>query len=169
MSIILHPYSAPCGEMMLGSLDGQLCLCEWLSGKSNDKIRRRLSREFRTDFTDGTSEIIETAARQLDEYFHGERHGFSVPLIFAGTDFQKKVWDGLMTIPYATTVSYLELAKRLGVPSAVRAVANANGANAISVFAPCHRVIGADHTLTGYGGGLETKRYLLNLEGISLQ
>ena len=168
MSIILHTYSAPCGKMMLGSLDGLLCLGEWLSGKSNDRIRRRLSRELRTDFACGTSEVIEMAAGQLDEYFRGERREFSVPLLFAGTDFQKKIWDGLMTIPYGTTMSYLGLAERLGVPSAVRAVANANGANAISVFAPCHRVIGSDRTLTGYAGGLATKRYLLTLEGIRL-
>ncbi|MDE5827293.1 MAG: methylated-DNA--[protein]-cysteine S-methyltransferase, partial [Duncaniella sp.] len=90
------------------------------------------------------------------------------PLLFVGTEFQKKVWDGLMTIPYGTTLSYLELAGRLDIPSAVRAVANANGANGISIFAPCHRVIGSDHTLTGYAGGLDAKRYLLTLEGVSL-
>ncbi len=168
MSIILHPYSAPCGDVMLGSLDGRLCLCEWLSGKSTDRLHRRLSRELRTDFANGTSEVIEMAARQLDEYFRGKRREFTVPLLFVGTEFQKKVWDGLMTIPYGTTLSYLELAGRLDIPSAVRAVANANGANGISIFAPCHRVIGADHTLTGYAGGLDAKRYLLTLEGVSL-
>lgn len=168
MSIILHPYSAPCGEMMLGSFGSRLCLCEWLPGKTNVRIHRRLSRLLDTDFTDGTSEVIESVVRELDEYFGGQRHEFTVPLLFAGTEFQKKVWNALTAIPYGTTVSYLELATSIGAPSAVRAVANANGVNAISIFTPCHRVIGTDRTLTGYAGGLEVKRYLLRLEGISL-
>ena len=89
---------------------------------------------------------------------------FDIPLLFIGTEFQKNVWHKLLEIPYGKTVSYGELAKLLGIPKAVRAVANANGANAISIFAPCHRVIGSDHSLTGYGGGLAAKRLLLDLE-----
>ena len=89
-----------------------------------------------------------------------------MPLLFVGTDFQKTVWNELLKIPFGTTVSYGEMARRIGMPKAVRAVANANGANAISILAPCHRVIGSDHSLTGYGGGLDVKRALLELEGI---
>lgn len=116
------------------------------------------------DMQEGTCEVIETAANQLDEYFAGKRKTFDVPLLFVGTDFQKKVWNDLLHIPYGETVSYGEMAARIGIPKAVRAVANANGANAISIFAPCHRVIGSDKSLTGYSGGLEAKKYLLNLE-----
>ena len=104
------------------------------------------------------------ACRQLDEYFRHERQSFDLPLFFVGTEFQKKVWQTLLTIPYGTTVSYAYLARRIGMPRAVRAVANANGANAISIFVPCHRVIGSDGSLTGYGGGLPAKKYLLELE-----
>jgi methylated-DNA-[protein]-cysteine S-methyltransferase len=102
--------------------------------------------------------------RQLDEYFGGDRTTFDVPLAAAGTPFQRAVWRGLRGIPYGETMSYGELARRIGRPSAVRAVGLANGRNPISVIVPCHRVIGADGTLTGYGGGIERKRLLLELE-----
>ena len=108
--------------------------------------------------------MLERAAIQLDEYFAGKRQTFDLPLSFAGTDFQKKVWNALLTIPYGKTISYGEMACMIGMPKAIRAVANANGANAISIFAPCHRVIGSDRSLTGYGGGLDVKEYLLKLE-----
>lgn len=104
------------------------------------------------------------AARQLDEYFGRKRTTFDIPLLFAGTDFQKNVWRTLLEIPYGQTLSYGEMARRLGLPNSVRAVANANGANAISIFAPCHRVIGSNRSLTGYGGGIEAKKFLLELE-----
>lgn len=116
------------------------------------------------EIVDSTSPVIELSVAQLDEYFSGKRHDFDIPLLFAGTDFQKMVWNALLDIPYGMTVSYSEMARRIGRPEAVRAVANANGANAISIFAPCHRVIGSDRTLTGYGGGLDAKEYLLKLE-----
>ena len=98
------------------------------------------------------------------KYFSGRRREFSVPLLFAGTEFQKVVWHELLNIPYGSTISYGTLASRIGMPTSVRAVANANGANAICIFAPCHRVIGADGSLTGFGGGLEAKRFLLGME-----
>ena len=113
--------------------------------------------------------IIEKAIKQLDEFFAGKRQEFDIPLLFVGTDFQKKVWSELLKIPFGETISYGKIATRIGMPKAVRAVANANGANAISIFAPCHRVIGSDHSLTGYGGGLDAKRELLELEGVFTQ
>ena len=115
-------------------------------------------------YTEMTSEIIEETRRQLDEYFRHERQAFDILLLTAGTEFQKSVWNSLMEIPYGQTITYGELATRLGKPAAVRAVANANGANAISIIIPCHRVIGSNNTLTGYGGGLEAKKFLLELE-----
>ena len=113
-----------------------------------------------------TSNIIQETSKQLDEYFDGKRTVFDIPMLFAGTDFQKKVWHKLLEIPYGVTISYGELATQLGMPKAVRAVANANGANAISIIVPCHRVIGSDHSLTGYGGGLAAKKKLLELESV---
>jgi methylated-DNA-[protein]-cysteine S-methyltransferase len=104
------------------------------------------------------------AQRELEEYFAGERREFSVPLDSPGTAFQMRVWAGLRVIPYGETISYRELAHRIGQPKAVRAVGLANGRNPISIIVPCHRVIGANGTLTGYGGGLERKRFLLALE-----
>jgi len=101
---------------------------------------------------------------QLDEYFGGKRTRFDLPLRMDGTDFQQMVWSGLLAIPYGETTSYGELAERIGCPGAARAVGLANGQNPIAVIVPCHRVIGANGTLTGYGGGLERKRLLLDLE-----
>ena len=104
------------------------------------------------------------AQRQIEEYFDGERREFSLAIEMAGTDFQRRVWQALHAIPYGSTISYGELARRIGNPRAVRAVGLANGRNPISIIVPCHRVIGANGTLTGYGGGLERKRFLLALE-----
>lgn len=158
-------YESPCGVLLLGSCGGRLCLCDWQAGKKHrDAVSRRLERRLDAAFEEGTSEVIEQAARQLDEFFAGARKEFDVPLLLAGTDFQRRVWDELLRIPFGQTLSYGELARRIGMPRAVRAVANANGANALSVFVPCHRVVGSDRALTGYAGGLDAKRALLKLE-----
>jgi methylated-DNA-[protein]-cysteine S-methyltransferase len=101
---------------------------------------------------------------QLEEYFAGERRTFDIPLVIEGAEFERRVWRALREIPYGETVSYGEIARRVGQPTAARAVGLANGRNPIAVIVPCHRVIGADGTLTGYGGGLERKRLLLELE-----
>jgi methylated-DNA-[protein]-cysteine S-methyltransferase len=101
---------------------------------------------------------------QLTEYFAAQRTDFDVPLVMEGAPFQRRVWQALRDIPYGETISYGELARRIGRPTAARAVGMANGRNPIAVIVPCHRVIGADGTLTGYGGGLERKRILLDLE-----
>jgi methylated-DNA-[protein]-cysteine S-methyltransferase len=106
------------------------------------------------------SEVI----RQLREYFAGARRDFEIPLLMEGTDFQKRVWKNLQKIPYGETISYGELANRIGDPKAVRAVGAANGQNPIPIIVPCHRVIGSNGSLTGFGGGLENKRKLLDLE-----
>lgn len=163
-AIYVVDYDSPCGKLVLGGMDGKLCLCDWKSASHSEYIIRRLCRILGADLKEGKFETAECAAMQLDEYFAGMRKDFDIPLLFAGTDFQKKIWHKLMEIPYGTTVSYSEMAHRIGKPTAVRAVAAANGANAISIFVPCHRVIGSNGTLTGYAGGLESKKFLLNLE-----
>lgn len=157
-------YTTPCGVLKLGSYGGRLCLCDWQVEKHRERVDRRLRKMLRAEFEEATSEVIEEARRQLDEYFAGQRREFTVPLLFTGTDFQKRVWEELLNIPYGAAISYGEMARRIGKPRSVRALANANGANSISIFAPCHRVIGSDGTLTGYGGGLDAKRFLLELE-----
>ena len=157
-------YRFHCGEMMLGSFDGRLCLCDWIDSRRRASVDQRLQRILNANYVEGSSDVIEKAKYQLDEYFLSKRREFDIPLLFVGTDFQKKVWNELLKIPYGVTVSYGELAQRIGMPNAVRAVANANAVNAISIITPCHRVIGSNGSLTGYGGGLERKRYLLNLE-----
>ena len=113
---------------------------------------------------DPDDELLAQAAAQLGEYFAGERTSFDIPLAPEGTPFQKRVWEELLRIPFAETVSYGQLAQRLGSPGASRAVGLANGRNPIGIVVPCHRVIGTAGSLTGYGGGLGRKRLLLDLE-----
>jgi len=108
--------------------------------------------------------ILERAREQLDQYFAGTRLNFDLPLDLVGTDFQRNVWKGLCAIGFGETISYGELARRIGNPKAVRAVGLANGRNPVSIVVPCHRVIGADGSMTGYGGGIDRKRFLLALE-----
>ena len=116
------------------------------------------------DWSAQPCDLLDRAVEQLREYFAGERTEFDLPLAPDGTPFQRRVWEALRTIPYAETISYRQLATRVGNPSASRAVGLANGRNPISLVVPCHRVIGADGSLTGYGGGLDRKRTLLDLE-----
>lgn len=162
--IVTRKYETPCGTLKLGSFGDELCLCDWQVEKHRNHVENRLRRILDAEFEEGTSAAIDNAIVQLEEYFNGTRQEFDIPLLFVGTDFQKKVWNQLLSIPFGKTISYGEMARQIGMPKAVRAVANANGANSISIFAPCHRVIGSDHTLTGYGGGLAAKEYLLKLE-----
>lgn len=108
--------------------------------------------------------VLVAAARQLEEYFTGERTDFDLPVAARGTGFQQRVWDALRTIPYGRTWSYRQLAEVVGSPGAARAVGLANGRNPVSIVVPCHRVVGADGAITGYGGGVERKRTLLDLE-----
>jgi methylated-DNA-[protein]-cysteine S-methyltransferase len=113
---------------------------------------------------DPQARMLDEARRQLDAYFAGSLKAFALPLDAEGTAFQRAVWAGLCAIPYGTTISYGELARRIGQPTAVRAVGMANGRNPVSIVVPCHRVIGADGSMTGYGGGLERKVFLLGHE-----
>ena len=163
-NITVKQHNTPCGRLILGDFDGLLCLCDWLTGKHRERTDIQLKKTLKADFKEGTTPVIEEAARQIDEYFAGKRTVFDIPMLHIGTDFRKRVWAELLNIPYGTTISYGQLAQRIDMPTAVRAVANANGANPISIIVPCHRVIGSDGTLTGYGGGLTIKQALLALE-----
>lgn len=162
--ITIYNYESPCDELVVGSFGERLCMCDWTHSQKHEANRRRIARLLRADFAERLTPVIERATAQLDEYFAGVRRDFDVPLLFAGTEFQKKVWETLLTIPYGHTISYGEMARLIGMPSAVRTVAAAVGSNALSIIAPCHRIIGRSGSMTGYAGGLEAKRFLLELE-----
>ena len=147
---------SPVGRLLLAGDSGGLRLV----GFPGERGALRPLADWRRD-----DRVLADAIIQLEEYFAGERREFSLPLQPIGTPFQKIVWSALRSIPYGATISYGELARRIGQPSAARAVGAANGANPLPIIVPCHRVIGADRSLTGFGGGLETKRFLLALEG----
>ncbi|OPA93697.1 cysteine methyltransferase [Pseudomonas fluorescens] len=148
---------SPVGQLTLVARDGKLCAILWETERAN---RVRLGPLHEAN----DSPVLLEAQRQLNEYFAGTRNRFELELDFAGTDFQKQVWQALLTIPFGETRSYSQIAQQIGNPKAVRAVGAANGRNPISIIAPCHRVIGASGTLTGFAGGLEAKQYLLTLE-----
>ncbi len=162
--ITIQYWQSPAGALILGSYGDRLCLADWRYRKQRERIDRRLQKVLEAKYRESSSSVIEETIAQLEEYFVEKRQDFDIPLELAGTAFQKSVWRGLMQIPYGTTNSYAQLAEKLGNKKAVRAVANANGANAISILIPCHRIIGSDGTLTGYAGGLEVKKKLLTLE-----
>jgi len=148
---------SPVGRLTLVGSDDGLAAVLW----ENDRPARvRLT----IDGEDDHHPILVEAERQLREYFEGRRTSFAMRLDPAGTAFQQKVWQALLTIPFGETRSYAEIARQVGKPSAVRAVGAANGRNPLSIVAPCHRVIGSNGALTGFAGGLETKKYLLSME-----
>lgn len=158
MSYTFTTMASLVGELKLVANGSRLAAILWENDKPN---RVRLGPM--TEAADNP--ILQRAVQQLQEYFAGTRNRFDLELDFAGTDFQKKVWQALLTIPFGETRSYSEIAGQIGHPSAVRAVGAANGKNPISIVAPCHRVIGASGKLTGFAGGLEAKERLLTLEG----
>ncbi|KAF1711232.1 cysteine methyltransferase [Pseudoxanthomonas kalamensis DSM 18571] len=148
---------SPVGRLLLAAGEAGLCAIEFPSNR-HPVVRGE-------DWHAGENPVLLATRRQLDEYFAGQRRQFELPLSPSGTGFQRQVWAALATIPYGQTLSYAQLAARIGQPSAVRAVGAANGRNPLPIVLPCHRVIGADGSLTGFGGGLPTKRFLLQLEG----
>lgn len=166
--ILIQTYKSPVGELILGEFQDQLCLCDWKYRKMREAIDQRIKKGLQTEMEDGNHLILDQAKNQLQEYFEGKRQAFDLPILLVGTEFQQRVWRALMEIPLGKTKSYLELSQQLGDPNAIRAVASANGANAISIIIPCHRIIGSDGALVGYAGGIEAKKKLLQLEGVRL-
>ena len=162
--INIQYYKTKYAEFILGSFENKLCLLDFKYRKMRTTVDNRLKKGLNAEFVEQDNEILKETRKQLDEYFNMTRKEFEIPLITVGTDFQKSVWDGLQNIDYGTTSTYLELAKNIGNEKAVRAVANANGANSIAIIIPCHRIIGTNGELTGFGGGLPLKKRLLELE-----
>jgi AraC family transcriptional regulator of adaptative response/methylated-DNA-[protein]-cysteine methyltransferase len=154
----------PLGDMVAGATDDGICLLEFIDRRMLPTEYKDLTRLLKTTMGDGDNIHLESLRNQLKEYFTGDRREFIIPMVTPGTDFQREVWKELMEIPYGTTRSYQEQANALRRSDSVRAVANANGMNRISIIIPCHRVIGSDGRLTGYGGGLKRKRWLLDHE-----
>ena len=162
--INIQYYKTKIGEMILGSFDGKLCLLDFRYRRMRTTVDNRIKKGLNAEFVEQGDEVLTKTKLQLEEYLAGDRKQFEIPLLTVGTNFQKSVWNALMKVPYGTTSTYLQLAKDINNPKAVRAVANANGANAIGLIIPCHRIIGTSGELVGYGGGLAVKKRLLKLE-----
>ena len=163
-SINIQYYNSPCGEIVLASMGDELCLCDWNEMPCAERNKHRLTKYMNAVFRVETSDVLEQTKKQLDEYFAGTRKAFDIPLHPVGTEFQQQVWNALLEIPYGETRSYKDIALSIANLKGIRAVAQAIGANGISILIPCHRVIGSNHSLTGFAGGIEAKRILLEIE-----
>ncbi len=154
----------PLGTMFACAAEQGICLLEFTNRKMLETELKSLAKQLNANIIQGANKHFDLLRRQLDEYFEGKRKEFTIQLFTPGTEFQQSVWKVLQTIPYGSTYSYKQQAIALKKPDAFRAVANANGMNRISIIIPCHRVIGEDGNLIGYGGGLWRKKWLLDLE-----
>lgn len=162
--IHINYFKTPYGELILGAYNNQLCIADWRYRKMRSAIDLRIQSCLNAIYLEETNPILTETKQQFQEYFERKRTIFEIPLLLVGTIFQKQVWHELMKVPYGKTNSYLGLSKKLANEKAIRAVASANGANAVSIIVPCHRIIGSNGELTGYAGGIETKKQLLALE-----
>jgi AraC family transcriptional regulator of adaptative response/methylated-DNA-[protein]-cysteine methyltransferase len=164
MNIFLTTFDSPLGPMTACASNDGICLLEFSDRRMLKTELKTIEKLLNASVVQGENNYFSMLKNELREYFKGERKEFNVPLTSPGTEFQRKVWCELMNIPYGATRSYKQQAIALGNKEAVRAVANANGMNRIAIIIPCHRVIGDNGHLTGYGGGLWRKRWLLDLE-----
>ena len=162
--INLVRFTTPIGPMFAGATRHGLCLLEFTDRRMLETEFKDLRKRLNSVILPGETEILTQTQSELSQYFEGKRKDFSIPLDTPGTDFQQSVWQMLQKIPYGETRSYKEQAIAINNPRAVRAVASANGHNRVAIIIPCHRVIGSDGSLTGYGGGLHRKQWLLDLE-----
>ena len=168
MFIFSESIDTPIGQMLACANHEGICLLEFVDRKDIKKQKTGLQNVLKTDFAEGSNEHLNALKLQLGEYFSGDRETFNLPLVMTGTQFQEKVWNSLQDIPFGKTLTYQSLTNQLGDPRAIRAVANANGANKMAILIPCHRVIGSDGSLTGYAGGLSRKQWLLDHENKQL-
>jgi len=160
--ILINRLTTPLGPMFVCATDKGICLLEFTDRRMLETEFRDLQKILQAKILIGENEHTKQLKRELKEYFDGKRTTFQVPLHTPGSDFQNEAWNALKAIPFGVTASYQEQAIRLNKPKAVRAVARANGFNRISIVVPCHRIIGKDGSLTGYGGGLERKKWLID-------
>jgi AraC family transcriptional regulator of adaptative response/methylated-DNA-[protein]-cysteine methyltransferase len=162
--IIWQVLNTPLGEMFGGVTNKGCCLLEFIDRRSINSILQNLQKKYKKTLIHGASKLLDQLQEEISSYFFGELFQFSIPVDVKGTPFQISVWQELLKIPYGETRSYHEIAISIQKPSAVRAVGNANGNNNIGIIIPCHRVIGSNGELTGYGGKLWRKKKLLDLE-----
>ena len=162
--IFISYYKTIIGELILGSYENQLCLLDFRYRKMRSTIDHRLLKNLNAFYFEKETPLLRTAILQIKAYLKGTRTEFSLPIKMVGSPFQLQVWEALKTIPYGTTISYLDLARKIGDLNAVRTVASANGANALALVIPCHRVVGLSQKLVGYAGGLHIKKRLLETE-----
>lgn len=162
--ITINRITTPLGPMMVGVTNEGLCLLEFTDRKMIETQLETLKKRMGSEMVTGKHSVIEMVDLQLREYFDGKRKTFEIPLVVPGTDFQIKAWDALTKIPFGITRSYKQQASVVGNVKAVRAVARANGENRISIIVPCHRIIGSDGSIVGYGGGIHRKQWLLKHE-----
>ncbi len=162
--INIHRFESPLGPMFVCATQTGICLLEFTDRKMLETELKSLTKLLDANIIHGHNPHFDTVEKQIKEYFNKERKEFSVPLHTPGSEFQQKVWKELQNIPYGSTRSYKQQSIAINQPTATRAVANANGMNRIAIIIPCHRVIGEDGHLTGYGGGLWRKKWLLDLE-----
>jgi len=162
--LYLHRLTTPLGPMLAGATDQAVCLLEFIDRPMLPTQLERIGKRFKETPVPGSNRVIDDLEGQLDAYFRGALNQFNLPLDLRGTPFQESVWRALLKVPHGKTASYASLASAIGNPGAVRAVARANGDNRMAILIPCHRIIGSDGSLTGYGGGLHRKRFLLEFE-----
>ncbi|MBL7771954.1 MAG: methylated-DNA--[protein]-cysteine S-methyltransferase [Chitinophagaceae bacterium] len=162
-------YKSPVGDLIIGVYNDAVCMIDWKYRKMRSQIDQRICSFFKSEYIFQGHPLHDVVTHELEAYFQKQVTTFSFPLNLAGTSFQCEIWKLLQQIPYGKTLSYLQLAKLYGNELAIRAVASANGANAISIVIPCHRIIGSKGELTGYAGGIQAKKKLLQLEGNNLQ
>ncbi len=162
--ILINRFTTPLGPMFVCATDKGVCLLEFVDRRMLETEFKDLQRLLKAKIIAGENKHTQQAKKEIGEYFEGKRQNFEVPLHTPGSEFQNLIWKGLLDIPYGTTSTYQNQARVLGKPKAIRAVASANGFNRISIIVPCHRVIGKDGNLKGYGGGLERKQWLLDHE-----
>ena len=162
--ISLLRIDTPLGPMIGGTTEDAVCLLEFTDRRMLETQLKRLRKHFSARFLPGMNSVGQRLKEELDRYFDGTLRNFSIPLTLPGSPFQKRVWEALQEVPYGETRSYGAQAKAMGQPQAVRAVARANGENRIAIIVPCHRIIGSDGSLTGYGGGVWRKQWLLEHE-----
>jgi methylated-DNA-[protein]-cysteine S-methyltransferase len=164
-NINIQFYETEFGEFILGSFNTRLCLLDFRYRKMRSSIDKRIKKDLRAEYIEKDDNILQETRKQLDWYFNN-RTEFDIPLLLTGTAFQKSVWKALMKVSFGKTSTYLAIAKEINNEKAVRAVANAIGANSIGIIIPCHRIIGSNGKLVGYAGGLDIKKRLLKLERI---
>ena len=163
-TIFIQYFKTAIGELIIGCFENQICLLDYRYRKMRSRVDTLIQTGLNAEYIEKETPLLREVQLQVEAYLDGTRSVFTFPIKMVGTAFQCSVWEALLSIPYGKTMSYLKLAKQIGDEKAVRAVASANGANALALIIPCHRVIGSTNKLVGYAGGIPIKKRLLKLE-----